>query len=123
MGLPKFISEALRAVARRPFTLMYPFERREPSEGFRGRQVFDLSKCINCGICAMDCPAFAIEMVDICGKRWPKLYLDRCVFCYQCAASCPKNVISSTRLYELAGTSREKLVIAPEPPAVGGDRA
>ena len=76
MGLPKFIPEALKATFKKPFTLMYPFETREPEEGFRGKQVFDLSKCISCNLCATDCPAFAIEMVELQGKKYPKLYVD-----------------------------------------------
>ncbi|MCW4019254.1 MAG: 4Fe-4S binding protein [Candidatus Bathyarchaeota archaeon] len=97
----------------KPATGKYPFVKCEPAEGFRGKQIFELDLCVSCGLCSRDCPAKAIEMVMVDGKKRPKFYLDRCIFCYQCAESCPRNAIKSTDLFELATTDKSSLVIQP----------
>lgn len=100
----------------KPATGKYPFVKCVPAEGFRGKQVFDINLCISCGLCSRDCPAKAIEMVEIDGKKRPMFFLDRCVFCYQCAESCPRNAIKSTDIFELATTDKSSLVLKPEAP-------
>lgn len=45
--------------------------------------------CIGCGLCAKDCPAGNIKMVD--GK--PK-FGNRCLICARCSFRCPKNCIN-----------------------------
>jgi len=92
----------------------YPFVKCVPAQDFRGKQVFDINLCVACGLCSRDCPAKAIEMVDVQGKKRPKFYLDRCIFCYQCAESCPRNAIKSTDIFELATTDKSSLVIQPQ---------
>jgi len=106
--------EVLSQLFTKPATGKYPFVKCIPAEGFRGKQVFDISLCVSCGLCSRDCPAKAIEMVEVDGKKRPMFLLDRCIFCYQCAESCPRNAIKSTDLFELATTDKSSLVIRPQ---------
>jgi len=108
------IKELLSQLFRKPATSKYPFVKAEVPEGFRGKQVYDPDLCISCGLCSRDCPAKAIEMVEVDGKRGPLFHLDLCIFCYQCAESCPRNAITSSEFFELATTDKSSLVLKPE---------
>jgi len=108
------IKEVLSQIFKKPATCKYPFVKAEVPEGFRGKQVFDISLCISCGLCSRDCPAKAIEMVDVDGKRRPLFHLDLCIFCYQCAESCPRNAIKSSLIFELASTDKSDLIVKPQ---------
>jgi formate hydrogenlyase subunit 6/NADH:ubiquinone oxidoreductase subunit I len=108
------VKELLSQLFRKPATEKYPFVKVEVPEGFRGKQVYDINLCISCGLCSRDCPAKAIEMVEIDGKRRPLFHLDQCIFCYQCAESCPRNAIQSTKFFELATTDKSSLVVKPD---------
>jgi formate hydrogenlyase subunit 6/NADH:ubiquinone oxidoreductase subunit I len=108
------VKALLSHLFRKPATGKYPFVKAEVPEGYRGRQVYDINLCISCGLCSRDCPAKAIEMVDVDGKRRPLFHLDQCIFCYQCAESCPRNAILSSKVFELATTDKSTLVVKPE---------
>ena len=106
--------EVLSHIFKKPATREYPFEKFAPAEGFRGKQAFDISLCVGCGLCSRDCPSRAIEMIEVNGKKRPKFLLDRCIFCYQCAESCTRHAIKSTDFFELATTDKSSLVIRPQ---------
>ncbi len=106
--------EVFSHLFKKPATGKYPFVKCVPAEGFRGKQVFDVSLCVSCGLCSRDCPAKAIEMIEFEGKKRPTFFLDRCIFCYQCAESCPRNAIRSTDIFELATTDKSSLVLKPQ---------
>lgn len=108
------MKELLAHLFRKPATSKYPFVKAEVPEGFRGKQIYDLNLCISCGLCSRDCPAKAIEMVEVNGKKRPLFHLDLCVFCYQCAESCPRNAIKSSAFFELAAINKSDLVVKPE---------
>ena len=112
-SVPTMIVEALRSLKNKPFTVMYPFERRKEFENFRGKPVFYIDRCISCSICAKVCPSFAIEMIDLEGKKRPRFSLGSCIFCFQCAESCPTKAIESSKTFELADTSKDRLFINP----------
>lgn len=111
MGLARMLPELLKSLLSKPATLRFPFEPAPAPEGLRGKPVCDLDNCIGCRSCQRDCPAAAIDMVNM-GDRLPKpvFHYDRCAFCGQCAESCPKKCISMTHDYDLSGDSREALV-------------
>jgi formate hydrogenlyase subunit 6/NADH:ubiquinone oxidoreductase subunit I len=115
--LPLILKEVVQQLFKHPATQLYPFVKPELPEGLRGRQIFDVDLCASCGLCAKDCPANAIEMVDVPGypKKKPYFMLDRCIFCAQCADSCPKKAIQMSTFYELAGFSKSDLVVKPTP--------
>ena len=115
--------QLLSHLFKKPATSKYPFVKAEVPEGFRGKQVYDPDLCISCGLCSRDCPAKAIEMVEVDGKRSPLFHLDLCIFCYQCAESCPRNAIQSTLIFELASTNKSDLVITPQPNSKKGGGA
>ena len=115
------VKELLAHLFRKPATSKYPLVKAEVPEGFRGKQVYDPNLCISCGLCSRDCPAKAIEMVEVNGKRSPLFHLDLCIFCYQCAESCPRNAIKSSEFFELATTNKSDLVLKPEETAQKGD--
>ncbi|MGB9914769.1 MAG: 4Fe-4S binding protein [Candidatus Bathyarchaeales archaeon] len=112
-AVPPMMKELWAHLFKKPATSKYPLVKAEVPEGFRGKQVYDINLCISCGLCARDCPAKAIEMVEFEGKRRPLFHLDLCIFCYQCAESCPRNAIKSSRFFELATTNKADLVIKP----------
>ncbi len=114
------IREVFSHLFKKPATSKYPFVKAEVPEDFRGKQVFDITLCVSCGLCSRDCPAKAIEMVEVDGKRRPLFHLDLCVFCYQCAESCPRNAIKSSGFFELASTDKSTLIIKPEATSKNG---
>jgi NADH-quinone oxidoreductase subunit I len=127
MGKKSAVSPMIREVLAhlfiRPATTKYPLVKAEVPAGFRGRQVYDISLCISCGLCSRDCPAKAIEMVEVDGKRRPLFHLDLCIFCYQCAESCPRNAIKSSEFFELASTNKSDLVVKPRASSQKGNGA
>jgi formate hydrogenlyase subunit 6/NADH:ubiquinone oxidoreductase subunit I len=110
---------ALSHIFTKPATAKYPFVKPILPEDYRGLQIFDVALCVSCGLCSRDCPAKAIDMVDVEGKRRPQFKLDQCIFCYQCAESCPRNAIKSSVFYELATTDKSSLIIKPH---AGGEK-
>jgi len=112
--LPAMIKDIGLCIFKKPFTREYPAVKVEVPEGYRGRHTFDPEKCISCGLCERDCPAKAIELIEVSGKRMPHFYLDRCIFCYQCAESCPREAIKLSTNFEMSTTEKEELLVTPE---------
>lgn len=104
-------NELLKSLTKKPATLLYPFEKYDSIPGSRGKVVIDMTKCIGCGLCIRDCPAFALEMVGkgpTCDMKW---YSTRCVFCGQCVETCPRSAIIQETTYDLAGAEKAALMI------------
>jgi NADH-quinone oxidoreductase subunit I len=105
-------------------TLAYPEIRRRLGERFRGRHRLmrredGTPKCVACMCCETACPADCISIVaaqhpDPAIEKYPvrfDLNIMRCVFCGLCVEACPVDAIRmDTGKYELADTSRDKLV-------------
>ena len=73
-------------------TRPYPRLKREPYPGTRGHLLVDLEHCIMCSLCAVKCPAGAIEVT----REQGTLVLDpyRCIICGYCVEACPKSCLS-----------------------------
>ena len=112
--LPALIKDMGSCIFKKPFTQQYPFVKVHAPEGYRGRHIFNPEKCMSCGLCARDCPAKAIELVDVSGKRMPKFFLDRCIFCYLCAEGCPREAIKLSTDFEMSTTETKDLLVTTE---------
>ncbi|MFB0569400.1 MAG: 4Fe-4S binding protein [Nitrososphaeria archaeon] len=114
MRLPSTMKAVAEMVFRKPFTRPYPFVKPKAPPGFRGRQVLHIDRCVGCGICAQDCPAQAIDMIERQGKKLPSFHLECCIFCGQCAESCGRGAIELSRTFEMASFDRKSLVLLPD---------
>jgi formate hydrogenlyase subunit 6/NADH:ubiquinone oxidoreductase subunit I len=136
MKFGSMFSDVLPSLFASPMTELYPFERREPPERLRALLHWYQEQCTGCGLCVMDCPAQALEILtlDRKAKRFVlTFHVDRCTFCSQCTHSCRQGSLTlSNQGWELAALAREPLtfvwgqaedvrrVLAGELPAEGG---
>lgn len=116
-------------VLRKKYTIMYPEERRNYSQRFRGMHFISVDQnktenCTACFLCETVCPAECIHIVaeeredqkDVYGvaKEKKPLSFDidalRCCFCGFCEEACPKDAIKLSRNYELAVTDRTEAI-------------
>ena len=104
----------LKHFFKKKVTISYPEQKREFSRVYRGQHVLKRDepgreRCTACGLCAVACPAEAIDM--IAAERDPgeeHLYREekyasvyeinmlRCIFCGDCEDACPKEAIFLT---------------------------
>ncbi|MEM0342716.1 MAG: CBS domain-containing protein [Thermoplasmata archaeon] len=85
------VRNALKNLFSKPATRRYPAEPVVLPKGERGRVVYDMSKCIFCGLCEKRCPTNAITM-DKANKR-QSVSRAKCIACGVCVESCPTDAI------------------------------
>jgi formate hydrogenlyase subunit 6/NADH:ubiquinone oxidoreductase subunit I len=127
-------------ILTKPATTKYPFVKPQIPDDSRGSPIYEIKSCniidlgvnpnftldvksivgANCRVCVRDCPANAITIVEVEGKKRPQIDLTKCVFCHQCVESCPRAAIKSSDLYELATTCKSSLIMKPNPNAKEG---
>ena len=121
MRYPKLreLKEAITAIIKGPCTTRYPNLPHDPAKRFRGKPVYSNDGCIACAACALVCPARAIEVKDIIGRkkavRKMVLHLDECHYCGQCSALCTTKAdnvpgIKHTTEFDLAGLDRRQMI-------------
>ena len=108
------VATGLRALGRRPMTLMYP-EEYEVVEGLRGLVLFEMRKCVGCSLCAQICPARAIKMYRVPGVRTPRPGIDytRCIFCGFCVDICPTGALYHADHADLIFEDLSEAVLTP----------
>ena len=86
---------------RKKVTLMYPEERWELPENYRGMPVMPIDRktgkdrCISCGSCARICPEQIITLEHEVGEDKKRkltaftIDMSRCMFCGLCTEICP----------------------------------
>jgi len=114
---------------RKKFTIMYPEEKRDYSQRFRGMHFISVDankteNCTACFLCETVCPAECIHIVaeerddkeNVYGVNKEKKPLSfdidalRCCFCGMCEEACPKDAIKLSRNYELSVLTREDAI-------------
>ncbi len=101
MRVPPTLSAVLGNLFRKPAT--NPFPKSEPvpvPEGFRGKLVYHVDKCVGCRLCVTVCPAGVFEYLP--EVRKVTLWLGRCVFCKQCVDVCPVGALEMSDEFLLA---------------------
>ena len=114
---------------REKWTIMYPEEKRNYSQRFRGKHFISVDankteNCTACYLCETVCPAECIHIIadereadeNPYGVKKEKRPLSfdidalRCCFCGFCEEACPKDAIKLSRDYELAVTDRTEAI-------------
>ena len=109
---------------KKPKTLRYPFEPKEPAGRYRGFHLNDWDACTGCGNCADICPNEAIRMVEIPrlepqpGQKneRPQLDYGRCCFCGLCVDICPPGSLRLSRDYFHIHFDTDTFVFIPGDP-------
>ena len=118
----------MKNLFQKPMTLQFPYEKLEPVEGFRGRLLLDLEKCIGCGSCIRACPNRALEMVELSEEfkeknpdfkinkkdNYPKFYQGRCGYCALCVDACPVDALHTTAAAMISVMDKSEVIYSPE---------
>jgi formate hydrogenlyase subunit 6/NADH:ubiquinone oxidoreductase subunit I len=56
----------------------------------------------------------AIEMVEVKGKKYPRIDLGKCIFCYKCSDDCPSGAMKTSTAFELAAVNQTSLTQKPQ---------
>jgi len=106
----------------KPMTVRFPHESIPIPDGYRGEHLYDIDKCISCGLCSKICPNRAIEMIELSEeykvkypKKYPKIDLGKCCFCGLCDDICPKDSLKLTKNVFLSTFDSSSVIKNPIP--------
>ena len=101
MSVGSKLKETLVCLKAGRVTLPYPTQGQPAPQKFRGRPIFDATKCTGCAGCANNCPAREILVFDVCQEIRILKYLGRrCTYCGRCADVCPEKAITMSQDFE-----------------------
>ncbi len=103
----------LRNVVRAPSTRLYPIEKREPFERFRGALLCNIEACIFCKICEKKCPSHCISVKAEEGLWECESFA--CVQCAACVEACPKKCLKLDNKARPPATERETVRLVGTP--------
>ncbi len=120
---------------KEPVTLEYPEVMPDLSDRFHGRLTL-LTKsdgtdlCVGCKACARVCPCDDLIQIEMHRDENKKPIIDRftidmgrCIFCGNCTEVCPVDCIKMLPDFELAGYSREELVLDKHDLTLSGEES
>lgn len=87
MGSFKLAGMTFASLFRKPETLLYPQQRKEPYPQQKGHIANDADACILCGMCQRVCPCDCI-VVEKKEHRW-EINPFSCIQCGSCVRACP----------------------------------
>ena len=97
MGSFRLGGMTLGSLFKKPETLLYPFEKKEPYAGLKGHVVNDVEQCILCGMCQKTCPCHCIR-VEKAERLW-EISPFMCIQCGSCVRVCPTKCLSMSPEY------------------------
>ncbi len=104
--------EVLGSFFKKPVTNLYPAEKLEMPEKYRGKLKFYPDRCVGCKLCMRDCPTGALTINKVGEKKFEaEIDLGKCIYCAQCVDSCLKKALEATREVTLAQSDIKKLKV------------
>jgi formate hydrogenlyase subunit 6/NADH:ubiquinone oxidoreductase subunit I len=105
----KILKVVLNSLGKKPATNLYPYEKLNMPDKYRGKLKFYPERCIGCKLCMRDCPTNAITIKKVGEKQFvAEIDLGKCIYCGQCVDTCPKDALETTNDVELAQLDYEK---------------
>lgn len=104
MGSFKLGGMTFGSLFKKPETLLYPFDKKEPYPNQKGHIVNDVEKCILCAKCQKVCPCNAIEVVKA-ERRW-EINPFICILCGSCVRACPTKCLTMNGAYTAVAAAK-----------------